>query len=75
MDKFLEFVVEHIGSLIFFVFVGLFIWLMFAMAESSSQARENTRRLTEACYSQGLVLVETDAGQRCADPRTLVKVK
>ena len=75
MDKFLEFFVDHIGSLIFFVFVGLFIWFCFGLAEASSVARENTRKLTEACYSQGLVLVETDAGKRCADPRTLVKVK
>ncbi len=75
MDKFLEFIVDNIGTFLFIAFAGVFIWLMFAMAESSSQARENTRRLTEACYSQGLVLVSTDAGQRCVDPRTLVKVK
>lgn len=75
MDKFLEFIVDNIGSLIFFVFAGLCIWFMFAVADAGSRAHENTRKLTEACYSQGLVLVDTDAGQRCADPRTLVKVK
>ncbi len=75
MDKFLEFIVDNIGSLIFFVFVGLFIWFCLGLAEASNQARENTRRLTEACYSQGLVLVETDAGQRCVLPQSLVKVK
>lgn len=75
MDKFLEFIVDNIGTFLFIALAGAFIWLMFAMAESSSQARENTRRLTEACYSQGMVLVATDAGQRCVDPRTLVKVK
>ena len=75
MDKFLEFIVGNIGSIIFFVFVGIFIWLMLLMVESGNEARENTRRLTEACYSQGMVLVATDAGQRCVDPRTLVKVK
>jgi len=61
--------------LIFFVFVGLFIWFAVEMVNSGNEARENTRKMTEACYSQGMVLVETDAGQRCVDPRTLVKVK
>lgn len=75
MDKFLEFFVDHIGSFIFMAFVGVFVWFLIAMGEASNEARENTRKLTEACYSQGLVLVETDAGKRCADPRTLVKVK
>ena len=75
MDKFLEFIVDNIGTFIFVAFAGAFIWLMFAMAESSTQARENTRRLTEACYSQGMVLVSTDAGQRCVSPQSLVKVK
>jgi len=75
MDKFLEFIVDNIWSLIFFVFVGLFIWFCLGLVEASNQARENTRRLTEACYSQGLVLVETDAGQRCVLPQSLVKVQ
>ena len=75
MDKFLEFIVDNIGSLIFFVFVGLFIWFAVEMVNAGNEARENTRRLTEACYSQGMVLVSTDAGQRCVDPRTLVNVK
>ena len=75
MDKFLEFFVDHIGWLIFFVCVGWFSWVFIGLVEASNQSRENTRKLTEACYSQGLVLVNTDAGQRCADPRSLVKVK
>lgn len=78
MDKFLEFFVDHIGWLIFFVFVGLvswFSWVFIGLVEASNQSRANTRKLTEACYSQGLVLVNTDAGLRCADPRSLVKVK
>jgi len=75
MDKFLEFLVDRIGSIIFFVFVGIFIWLMLLMVESSNEARERTRQITEACYSQGLVLVHTDAGQRCVSPQSLVKVK
>lgn len=75
MDKFLEFLVDNIGSIIFFVCVGIFIWLMLLMVESSNEARERTRQITEACYSQGLVLIYTDAGERCVDPKSLVKVK
>lgn len=75
MDKFLEFFVDHIGTLIFSVFIAGAVWFLIAIGNASSEARERTRERTAACYSQGLVLVETDAGQRCADPRTLVKVK
>ena len=75
MDKFLEFIVDNIGTFIFMVFVGLFIWFAVEMVDAGNEARENTRKLTEACYSQGLVLVDTDAGQRCVSPQSLVKVK
>ena len=75
MDKFLEFIVDNIGTFLLIAFVGVFIWFFIGVVETSNQARENTRRLTEACYSQGLVLVETDAGQRCVSPQSLVKVK
>ena len=75
MDKFLEFMVDNIFTFIFIILGGLFIYAMFQVAEAGNIARENTRKLTEACYSQGLVLVETDAGQRCVAPQSLVKVK
>ena len=75
MDKFLEFLVDNVFTFFFIGLVGFFIYLMISVGQAGSEARENTRKLTEACYSQGLVLVETDAGRRCADPRTLVKVK
>lgn len=75
MDKFLEFIVDNIGTFVLMAFAGGFIWLMLLMVESSNEARERTRQITEACYSQGLVLVHTDAGQRCVSPQSLVKVK
>ncbi len=75
MDKFLEFVVEYFGVFILILIGAAFIWFCFAIAEKSNRNRELTKQKTEYCYSQGMVLVSTDAGPRCADPRTLVKVK
>ena len=62
------------GMFMFLVCAG-FVYVMLTVADAESQRREATRVATEICYSQGLVLVSTDAGPRCADPRTLVKVK
>lgn len=39
-----------------------------------NQLKEANRVATEICYNKGMVLVQTDAGNRCADPATLVKV-
>lgn len=75
MDKFLEFIVDNIFTFIFIVLGGLFIYAMFMVAEAGNVSRENTRKLTEVCYAQGMVLVDTDAGQRCVLPQSLVKVK
>jgi hypothetical protein len=77
MDKFLEFVVDKVfsGFTLMLIFGSAFIFLIFSIAESQEVAREKTQKITEACYAQGMVLVRTDAGERCADPRTLVKVK
>jgi len=77
VGKFLEFVVDKVFSAGTFllIFTSAFIFLIFSIAEAEEVARKNTQKITEACYSQGMVVVDTDAGQRCADPRTLVKVK
>lgn len=75
MDKFLEFVVEYFGAFILMLLGAAFIWFCFALAEESNRKRELTKQRTEYCYSQGMVLVSTDAGQRCVDPKSLVKVK
>lgn len=61
-------------TLMFLMVVG-FVYSLIAVLRADSERVEQTQQLTEACYSQGMVLVDTDAGQRCADPRTLVKVK
>ena len=62
------------GMFMFTVCAG-FVFVIVTVANAENERNELTRQRTEACYSQGLVLVDTDAGQRCADPRILVKVK
>lgn len=79
MDKFLDFVLDNFGVIVMTAFAAGFIYGLFSVGASQNEAakkhRAETQRLTEACYSQGMVLIDTDAGQRCADPRSLVKVK
>jgi hypothetical protein len=52
-----------------------FVWFIIAMSNAESKAQERIRQATEACYNQGMVPVDTDAGQRCVLPQSLVKVK
>lgn len=61
--------------MVLFLFAAAFLFLIFSIAEQEKSGREKTQQLTEACYAQGMVVVRTDAGERCADPRSLVKVK
>ena len=62
------------GMFMFLVCAG-FVFTMITVVNAENQRREATRVATEICYSQGLVLVDTDAGQRCVSPQSLVKVK
>jgi hypothetical protein len=75
-DKFLEFVVDKVFSLgtVFILLGCALIFLSISVAEAQEVARKNTQKITEACYAHGMVVVRTDVGSRCADPRTLVKV-
>ena len=57
------------------VFVVAFGYLLVNINQQETASREKTTQLTEACYNQGMVLVDTDAGKRCAAPLSLVKVK
>jgi hypothetical protein len=58
-----------------FLFVTGFILLISAIAIKSEEQRKQTQLRVEACYGQNMVLVSTDAGQRCVEPKSLVKVK
>jgi hypothetical protein len=77
MDKFLKFVAEYVFSFGMFVFLfgTAVLILLGSIAVASDKAREQTQLRVEACYAQGMVLVRTDAGQRCVLPQSLVKVK
>ena len=58
-----------------FLFVVAVIGLVSSIAIASAEQAEQTQLRVEACYAQGMVLVRTDAGQRCVLPQSLVKVK
>lgn len=75
MNKFFKYVSDNIFTLIFMALSALFIYGVFMITEAETNAREKARKIAEACYSQGFVPVDTDAGKRCADPRGLVKIK
>ena len=58
-----------------FLFVTAVIFLISSIAVASAEQAKQTQLRVEACYAQGMVLVRTDAGQRCVLPQSLVKVK
>ena len=77
MNKFLKFVADYVfsfGMFMFLVWVG-FVFLIFTISEQEQINRKEKQRITEACYAQGMVLVRSDAGERCVLPQSLVKVK
>ncbi len=76
MKDVLKSLADYVFSFGMFMFLvcGGFVYVMLTVADAESQRREATRVATEICYSQGLVLVDTDAGQRCVSPQSLVKV-
>lgn len=77
MKNFLKSLADYVFSFytIWFSLVVLFGLLIIGIADQERANRKQTLAFTEACYSQGMVLVRTDAGQRCVLPQSLVKVK
>ena len=77
MKEFFKSVADYVFSFwTFILLVGfLFGWVLIGITDQERANRKQTLALTEACYSQGMVLVRTDAGQRCVLPQSLVKVK
>jgi hypothetical protein len=81
MKNFLKTLADYVFSfsmLMFLVVVGfvlLLSGLLSGIVAAENKAREQTQLRTEACYSQGMVLIQSDAGQRCVLPQSLVKVK
>jgi len=62
------------GMFVFLLCVGFFL-LLSGMLVEETKRKELTQLRTEACYAQGMVLVVSDAGERCVAPADLVKVK
>jgi hypothetical protein len=77
MKEFFKSLADYVFSFGMFVFlfvVGV-VLLLSGIVAAEDKAREQTQKITEACYAQGMVLVHSDAGQRCVLPQSLVKVK
>ena len=77
MKEFFKSLAKYVFSfgMFMFLFVTGFILLISAIAIKSEEQRKQTQLRVEACYGQNMVLVSTDAGQRCVEPKSLVKVK
>jgi hypothetical protein len=58
-----------------FLFCTGVLFLLSAIMIKTEEQREQTQLRVEACYAQGMVLIRSDAGERCVDPKSLVKVK
>lgn len=57
------------------ILVAWFIWFINWGFRHDEKILAETKQITKICYSRGQVVVRTDLGQRCADPRTLVEPK
>ncbi len=77
MKNFLKTLADYVFSfgMFMFLFCAGIVTLFGSLIVAENEQRELTQLRTEACYSQGMVLVQSDAGQRCVLPQSLVKVK
>lgn len=67
MKEFFKSLADAVFSFWTFMLImgGLFAMILISIHEQEAAERKQTLALTEACYAQGMVLVRTDAGQRC----------
>ncbi len=77
MKNFLKSVADYVFSfgMFMFLFCTGVLLLISAIFIKTDEQREQTQLRVEACYAQGMVLVRSDAGERCVLPQSLVKVK
>ena len=77
MKNFFKSLADYVFSfgMFMFLFVVGVVLLMSGIVAAESEQRKQTQLRTEACYSQGMVLIQSDAGQRCVLPQSLVTVK
>lgn len=74
LDKFLEFFVDILPALFIGIIIAAFCWCIWSAVETEQEQRAVKKAQTAVCYSQGMVLVDTDAGVYCADSKSLVKI-
>jgi len=67
-------VVFSFGMFMFLFITGVLL-LLGGIVIKTEELEAQTQLQVEACYAQGMVLVLSDAGQRCVLPQSLVKVK
>lgn len=70
-------VIFSFGTFLILALAG-FLYIMYLAVNAVNDDMENQekrRAQTEYCYSQLMILVETDAGTRCVAPQSLVRVK
>lgn len=53
----------------------LFIALGAAFVFAISAAADNSQKIHALCYTHGMVVVDTNAGKYCADPRAMIQIK
>jgi hypothetical protein len=77
MKEFFKSLADYVFSfgMFMFLFITGFILLIGGIVIKTDELEEQTQLRVEACYAQGMVLVLSDAGQRCVLPQSLVKVK
>ena len=77
MKEFFKSLADYVFSfgMFMFLFCAGVLLLLSAIVIKSDEQRELTQLRTAACYAQGMVLVRSDAGERCVLPQSLVKVK
>ena len=72
MKKFLR---QHGGELFLAASILAGIVLLVTVLDKIGEEEKLIEQRNKACYSQQMILVETDAGQYCAPLNSLVKVK
>jgi hypothetical protein len=77
MKNFFKSVADCVFSfgMFMFLFITGVLLLLGGFVIKTEELEKQTQLRVEACYAQGMVLVHSDAGQRCVLPQSLVKVK
>ena len=77
MKEFFKSLADYVFSfgMFMFLFITGVLLLLGGIVIKTEELEAQTQLRIAACYAQGMVLVQSDAGQRCVLPQSLVKVK